>query len=294
MNEELIKEIESMEESITADDDGVEDPIKDPDVPVEDPPVVDDPPKVEDPPPKDPPTDPPIEDPPAEDDPPIEDDPPVEDPPIEPTEMDNLRDEIKELKALIPKKKEDPPIEEPLVKEPELPEEHNFLKDLDLDELTRDPEAFNKLLNNVFLKGVELTRAEVKSGSEGLLRSIPDIVKNNIQVTTALKKASDEFYSDNEDLKPFKKVVAVVFEEIASKNPDKSYKEILVEVEKDTRKRLELHKKAVVDNKDKDKDKDKDVPKLPGNKGSKRTSKQKPDTSSLAKELADMDEVVDS
>jgi len=274
----ITEEIEEMEDLLTAQDDGV---VEEPEVPPEETPV-------EEPPAEEPPVEEPVppEEPPAEE--PPEEEPPVETPPAEPSEIDQLKDEIRELKALI-KPKEEPPVEEPPVAEEPTPiDEQNFLGDLDLDELTRDADQFNKLLNKVFVKGVETARAEVRSGSEGLLRSIPDIVKNNIKIATAMKKASDEFYSANSDLKPFKKVVATVFEELASENPDKSYNDLLQDVETETRKRLDLHKKAASTIKDGK------PPRPPSAKPGKRGSVTKPDTNPLLDELSEMDKSLET
>jgi hypothetical protein len=164
--------------------------------------------------------------------------------------------------------------------------ELDFLGGADIDDLTRDPAQFNKLLNQVYKKGVEAARGEVRLGSEGILRSIPDVVKNNIQIVSVLKKASDEFYTSNPDLKPFKKVVANVFEELASENPDKSYKDLLVNVEAETRKRLDLHKKATANN-------DNKPPRLPRAKGGKRGPQDKPNTDPLLAELEEMNNTLD-
>ena len=277
----ITEEIEEMEDRLTAQDDGE---VEEPEVPAEEetpevPPVEEEPPVVEEEPPaEEPPTEEPPEELPVEE-PPVEEEPAVETPP---SEIEDLKNQIRELKALVKPKEVTPPVEEPS-DEPLPIDEHNFLGDLDLDELTRDPDQFNKLLNKVFVKGVETARLEVKTGSEGVLRSIPDIVKNNIQVVTAMKKASDEFYTANADLKPFKKVVATVFEELASDNPDKSYKDLLTEVETETRKRLELHKKAVSNNKS-----DK-PPRPPNAKPGKRGPVTKPNTDPFLAELEAMD-----
>ena len=174
-------------------------------------------------------------------------------------EIRELRERILELD--IPKPAEEPPpvVEEPIVEEP-IPEE-DFLGETDLDELTRDPKLFNTLLNKIYAKARTDGRAEVKFGNESVVKAIPDIVKNNIALTATLKKVNEDFYAENEDLVPWKKAVATVFEEKMSENPGKSYGEILPDVAKEVRTRLSLHKKAVTDNK---------PPKLPSKKGGKR------------------------
>jgi len=82
----------------------------------------------------------------------------------------------------------------------------------------------------------------------------------------------------NEDLKPFKKVVAAVFEEVASENPGKSYKELLPLVGEEARKRLELHRKST----------DQSPPRLPRKRGKSTVPKEPPATDPLLAELEAM------
>jgi len=165
-------------------------------------------------------------------------------------------------------------------------EEIDFLgKDVDLDDLTRDPDMFNKILNKVYKMGSEASR----KFQETTLRNIPDIVKSNIVVQATLKKQVDKFYGDNKDLKPFKKVVAAVYEELASENPDWEVTKIFDEVEKETRKRLELHKKAGATSAPTT-DAPKNTPRFPKTKSSRR--RQKPNTSHLLSEIDKMNEVI--
>jgi hypothetical protein len=168
-------------------------------------------------------------------------------------------------------------------------EDQDFIGDLDLDDLTRDKTALNKILNAVYSKGVNDSK---KIATEGVLNSIPDIVKHNLSLLTALKEASDNFYKENADLTPFKRVVATVFEEIAAKNPDKKYGELMNLVAPEARKRLELHQQAVKAEK-KDGDEKGKPPRLHGVKGGQhRTPSQKPNTSALENEIAAMNKVI--
>jgi len=164
-------------------------------------------------------------------------------------------------------------------------EDQDFVGELDIEELIRDPKEFNKMLNSIYQKAVTDTR---KVLGEGVLRSIPDIVKTNIAVMTNLKNASEKFYEDNEDLVPFKKVVAAVFEEVASENPDKKYDEVLSEVGTEVRKRLDLQKKAVK----KDVDDKGGAPKLPRRKGKSGEPDNKPDLTPMQEELASMNDTL--
>ncbi|MHA1289115.1 MAG: hypothetical protein ACTSPB_17135 [Candidatus Thorarchaeota archaeon] len=188
-------------------------------------------------------------------------------------EMELLRKQLKDATS----PKTDPPSTSAPTTEVPISDQ-DFIGDIDLDELTRDPDKLNKLLNNVFKKGVETARDFVKSGSEGVLKAIPDIVKHNLTVITTLKKASDKFYEENEDLKPFKKVVAAVFEEIAAENPDKSYEENFKGLADEVRKRLDLQKKATPAAKKKA------APRLP-RRGKQGNRQHQPKTDSLVSEI---------
>jgi hypothetical protein len=168
---------------------------------------------------------------------------PTTEAPIEDEEKKRLMEENERLRKQI----EDslsPKTSAPGTKAPstEAPiEEIDFLgEDVDLDELTRDTKVLNALLNKIYSEGIKASRAY----QESTLRSIPDIVKNSISVQSTLRKEVESFYSRNKDLEPFKKVVANVYEELAAENPDWTIAKIFESVEEETRKRLELHKKA--------------------------------------------------
>ena len=197
-------------------------------------------------------------------------------------ENEELRKRIDELS--VPKEPEEK-IAEP--KEQTL-ESINFVGDIDEDDffdIVRDPVKFNELLNKVYSQGV-------KSSQEGVLRGIPDIVKNNVTTVIALKKASDEFYENNEDLAPFKKVVAAVFEEIASEHPDWKYDKVLEQSGINARSRLELIKKTNNQNQNQNKDKKNNKPNLPHKRSQQRQNQNRPDTDPLLSEIDEMNKVV--
>jgi hypothetical protein len=195
--------------------------------------------------------------------------------------IEDLRTKLAELESKS-KSQEPSPTEAPTTEVPLQLEDQDFFSDFedDFEDLTTDKEGFNKILNKIYKKAVTDTR---KVLGEGVLRSIPDIVKSQIAVTTNLKRASDEFYENNKDLEPFKKVVASVFEEKASEHPEKDYKEILTLVAPEVRNRLELHKKATTKE---------SSPRLPKNRGKPGKAPEKPKTSSLQAELDEMNKVL--
>lgn len=259
--------------------DGSEEPVEEPivDPPVEDP--------IEDPPVEDPPVeDPPVEDL-APDDPPIDEDPPV-DPPVD-DEMVTLREENEKLRKQVEERhvKEPAPTPEPTPDpEPAPIEEIDFVGDVDLDDISRDPVAFNTLLNKIHAAGVTSARGI----QETTLRAIPDIVKSNVTIQSTLKKEVETFYADNEDLKPFKKVVAAVYEELASDNPDWTIANTFKEVEKETRNRLELHKKATDADPDPDPKPRTKGPKFANTKGPRQRTK--PRTDALLSQIDEMNQ----
>ena len=115
----------------------------------------------------------------------------------------------------------------------------DFISDIDPDSFDpTDPKHLNGLLNKVYAKAIV-------DAQENILRSVPDVVKNSLATTMSLQKAADDFYSSNSDLKPFKRVVAAVFEELASENPGTDYKTLMSTTAEETRKRLGLHKQAL-------------------------------------------------
>jgi len=171
-------------------------------------------------------------------------------------------------------------------------DEHDFIGDIDLEDLTHDKAALNKLLNAVYSKGVGDAK---KIATEGVLMTIPDIVKHNIALQTAMTEAKDNFYKENEDLKPFKAVVAAVFEEVAAKNSGKKIGEIMALTAPEVRTRLKLKEKAVEKKEEKKEDKKEDgKPRLHGTKsGNQRGEhREKPETKGLADDIAAMNKAL--
>lgn len=158
-------------------------------------------------------------------------------------------------------------------------ETHDFLKDIDIEEITSKPEDFNKLLNAIYQKAVTDTQKRVDV-------NISQTVPNMINMASSLKKATESFYDNNGDLKPFKKVVAHVFDEIVNNNPNKPYADVMEEVAPEVRKRLELPayvKKTV--NKRK-------PPRLPNKRGKSGKAEAKPKANTLENDINSMNEVL--
>jgi len=246
---------------------------------VTDPPVIStDPPAATEPPTDGDQTDPPATNAPSATDAPATDSPatnaPATEPPIDyESEYKRIQAENEELKS----KKAPDPTSPPATEAPF--EERNFLDGIDdIDEVVRDPDKLNSLLNKVFKAGVDT----IKSNTSKINETIPDIVKKNITLLTEVKKEGDKFFEENEDLLPWRKAVSKVFEELFEKNPKKKYTELMSDAADETRKRLNIEKG------EKKGKKKKVPPKLPGKKRSSKPSDDDAKTG-FDKELDEME-----
>jgi hypothetical protein len=203
--------------------------------------------------------------------------------------IENLRQRLNEKPELpLPKKEgeepEKPPVETPA--EPLKLEEQDFIGDLDLDDLTRDKVALNKILNTVYTKGVNDSK---RIATEEVLSTIPDIVKQNFILFTELKEARNNFYEENKDLVPFERVVATVFGEVSAKNPEKNYIELMNLTAPEVRKRLELPNQV----KNTPERKEEKPPRLPGVRSNQRQSQHpEPQMSAVEKEISEMNSIL--
>jgi hypothetical protein len=205
---------------------------------------------------------------------------PVEDP------MKSLKDELDSIKQKLADLSVGKVEEKKVVADDTPLEDIDFLGSISIDELASDPTKFKQVLNDVYKKAIETAKKEILKSNEQLLRSVPDAINYQVETKAKLKKLSEDFYTSNKDLEPFKKVVAVVFEELASKNPGKSFDEIIKGVAPEVRSRLNLVKKAT-------ENKQSSLP-LPKAKGAGRNSQQKPNTNSLEDEISKMEKALNS
>jgi hypothetical protein len=187
--------------------------------------------------------------------------------------------ELERVKAELRAVKEGKTTKAPSTEAPD--SEEDFVGNLDLDDLSRDPEALNKVLNAVYKKGLEAAR----STSTQALSKLPDMIKENISVVQTLERTSREFYEKNKELEPYKDVVATVFGEVAAQNPDKTYQENLDLVGEEVRKRLKIKPGDVI-NKDK-------PPRLP-KPGRQQRPTQKPEPTGFESELEAMEKALNS
>lgn len=163
--------------------------------------------------------------------------------------------------------------------------EQDFIGDVDIDEVTNDPKEFNKLLNKIYHQAVKDTE---KYMSEKFDKTLPNMVKENLTTMTNLQKASEDFFSENKDLEPFRKVVATVFEELATKNPEKNYGDIMKDVATESRKRLGLDKNKPRN----EKKEEKKPPRPPRKKGKPGRGEEPRQPDPLQSELEEMNKTL--
>ena len=163
---------------------------------------------------------------------------PEPEPEPEPDPITALKEEINELKAKLEQRRTEPEKPTELVID-----DQDFISGVDIDEISSDPQKLNSLLNSVYKLAVKQTSKHI---GEDLLKSIPSIVRTNLAVMENLKEASKEFYKANPDLVPYKKTVALVFEELSSKNPDRNYIDLIKLTGEEARKKLGIEKKSAM------------------------------------------------
>lgn len=147
--------------------------------------------------------------------------------------IEDLRNEIALLKSQ-GQKSENKPEEkaETSSGEPKI-DDQDFVGDLDLDEATRDPKELNKLLNQVYKKGMIDTRNTI-------VGELPSLISSHVRMLNEMQRTGEEFYKANEDLRAFPKVVQTVYGEISAKDSNRPLGDILKDVAIESRKRLGL------------------------------------------------------
>ena len=200
----------------------------------------------------------------------------LQDKPEEEDELTKAKKRITELEAK-PEEEEEIEITEEL-------EEVDFMGELDMEEVTSSSQAFNKLLNKVYGAGVD----QGKSLREGVLKSIPPVIKSVVAQQTTLKDASDTFYNDNPDLDTVdrKRIVGLTAESLLSEHPEYNLEKLFEETEKKVRTTLNLKKKATTRSKE-------EAPSFSKKTKGKSKLKTKPKLTELQQDLDDMNAVAD-
>jgi len=208
-----------------------------------------------------------------------EDDQPETDPPAATDPPEDKDAIIEELRAKLAEQEKDVKTEPPSTEAPYV--EQDFIGDVDFDELRDDPKKFNSVLNDIYKRAVSDT---TKTLSTQFNQQVPQMIK----AANAMKAAADNFYTENEDLVPFKKAVATVFRELAEANPTKTYEELMENTGVEARKRLDLNKPKG----DKGKNKSEKKPRLPRKKSGPGKPKGDDNIDPLQQELEEMNEIL--
>ncbi len=201
----------------------------------------------------------------------------LQDKPEEEDELTKAKKRITELEAKPKTEEEEIEITEEL-------EEVDFMGDLDMEEVTSDSQVLNKLLNKVYGAGVD----HGQGLREGVLKSIPPVIKSVVVQQSAMLAASDAFYNDNPDLDTVdrKRIVGLTAESLLSEHPEYNLEKLFEETEKKVRVTLNLKKKATTRSKD---DKVSFARKTKG----KKKLETKPKLTELQQDLDDMNAVAD-
>jgi hypothetical protein len=160
--------------------------------------------------------------------------------------------------------------------------EIDFLEGLE-DRSDISPEVLNKLLNKVYSMGVT-------DSAKRTLLAIPDVVKANLNQAATIGRATELFYKKNADLQPHKKTVALIAEDLLSKNPDWTLGKVFEASAIESRKRLKLQASATKSKSEESKGTKPALPNKP-KQSAKPLPKQK--LSGLQKEIEDMNAAED-
>jgi len=202
--------------------------------------------------------------------------------PDEEDELTKAKIRIAELEALMGGNSSNVSTDAPTTKSPTTDApigDIDFVGDVDMEDLTSDSKVFNKILNEVYKKGVE----QGKGLKENVLNSIPNVIKHSISQQMVMQKAAESFYENNPDLgtPDRRRIVGMKAEQIIAEHPEYDLEKLFAETEKSVRELLNLKKGAITNNK--------------GNKpsfGKKTKGKTKPKPkeklSELQKEIDDM------
>ena len=154
-----------------------------------------------------------------------------------------LEDEKEALQAQL--EKEDEIVEKK--PEVEVEPEKDFFEGIDYEEITKTPENFMKFLKD-FKENIQ-TGVQTKVVGD-VFRSLPAVVMKQSNYAAGLRSAANEFWDGNEDLKPVRKTVGTVVNQIVADHPDWKLNQIFDEAGKTTRKLLKMPEPEVKKPKD--------------------------------------------
>jgi flagellar biosynthesis GTPase FlhF len=107
------------------------------------------------------------------------------------------------------------------------------------DEIMESPEKFVSFQRNLLQRYGQMLEQQ-------FTRAIPNIVQNQVKQVTALNKAVDKFYTENNDLEVVRPTVGAIADRIVAVHPDWSLDKVMAEAAVTTRKVLRMPGKAEV------------------------------------------------
>lgn len=113
----------------------------------------------------------------------------------------------------------------------------DFLKDQDFDDIMDKPEKFNAFMNNI----VQHTRRQTIESMTGV---IPKVISTYVTRELTLHRMTDKFYADNADLAEAKPLVAIVANDISSKDPQLGIEEVFKQTAERTRSILNIQRQT--------------------------------------------------
>jgi hypothetical protein len=172
---------------------------------------------------------------------------------VEPTELETLKAQneallrtVEELSGRTPSKVSNnvesaaPVMQTPIVPSQSGDSEEAITKlftDLNFDAIMESKENFVNFMTQVIKTTREVTRDET---AQKVLKSIPSVVGTYVNQQATMKDVANAFYTDHPELKPVKRYVASVAEQIAHQNPEWKLPEVLAEAAKVTKENLKI------------------------------------------------------
>jgi len=177
---------------------------------------------------------------------PVEAQPTATPTPSQPAEVDQLKGEIAELKALILQMKQPAPAPEPEASPVAVPDATTFLTEQELAGILDEDGQLNskellKALTLVAQRSYQLSR-------EHSLRELPEIVTRTAARETAYQAAIANFWVSNSDLQPFKEQMQLTANRIAAAEPNLTINQVLEKTATETRAALNAYRTAKATN----------------------------------------------
>ncbi len=157
-------------------------------------------------------------------------------------ERDELRAEILRLSASMSTKSDTPSVkkDEDTSKPTQTHQSStmdDFISAEEYDDAMTSKTAFNRVLQKVYQRATEDTKSQISD-----ISSVKEAILQEVENRIALKQVVTDFYSINDDLKPYSSYVGTVADELQASKEYDSYKSLMEDVEKEVRGRLKISK----------------------------------------------------